>query len=121
DEERDSYLKELVSQVMVRNRRQDTGVEWSTRKVHTVPITFTDYERQAYTAVSNLKEISPVFSDAFSTMTLQREMCSSPEATIGTLMKLLPECKQVEEITHVEKVIEQLEKLSIHSKAKKAT
>ncbi|PIC76849.1 ATP-dependent helicase [Sporosarcina sp. P19] len=121
DEERDSYLKELVSQVMVRNRRQDTGVEWSTRKVHTIPITFTDHERQVYTAISNLKHISSVFSGAFSTMTLQREMCSSPEATIGTLRNLLPECKRVEEITHVEEVIGQLEKLSIHSKAKKAT
>ena len=24
----DEYLKELVNQVMIRNRRQDTGIEW---------------------------------------------------------------------------------------------
>src|SRR3954468_14975733 len=31
--EHDDYLKELVNQVMVRNRRQDTGVEWTNRRV----------------------------------------------------------------------------------------
>ena len=121
DEERDGCLRELVSQVMVRNRRQDTGVEWSTRKVHAIPITFTDKEKQVYAAVSNLKNISPIFSNAFSTMTLQREMCSSPDATMGTLMKLRQECKQPEEITHVETILGQLESLPLHSKAKKAT
>ena len=54
-------------------------------------------------------------------MTLQREMCSSPDATMGTLMKLRQECKQPEEITHVETILGQLESLPLHSKAKKAT
>ncbi|ARD49658.1 ATP-dependent helicase [Sporosarcina sp. P33] len=118
DEERDEYLKELVSQVMVRNRRQDTGIEWSARQVQSIPVEFTADERQVYTALSQLKEISPVFADAFTTMTVQREMCSSPDAVIGTLMNLLAECTKPEEVSRVNQVIEQLERLPVHSKAK---
>ena len=120
DEERDEYLKELVGQVMIRNRREDTGVEWTARKIHKIRTDFSSDERQVYEALTELKTISPVFSDAFSTMTLQREMCSSPDAVLATLLKLQKECTTDEEIAYVENVLERLEKLSIHSKAKKA-
>ncbi|WP_194841492.1 DEAD/DEAH box helicase [Sporosarcina obsidiansis] len=120
DVDQDNYLKELVNQVMVRNRRQDTGVKWTNRQVQVVPVEFTAEERDVYQLLSELKHVSPVFSDAFSTMTLQREMCSSQEATLGTLKKLYAECSTSEELAYVNDVIQRLDMLDIHSKAEKA-
>lgn len=120
DAEQEEYLKELVAQVMVRNRRQDTGIEWTKRQVQAIPITFTSSEKEAYRVLTELKDISPVFADSFTTLTLQREMCSSQEAVIGTLSKLLKECTTPQERVHVNGVIDQLMQQAIHSKAEKA-
>lgn len=117
--EDDKYLKELVNQVMVRNRRQDTGIEWTNRKVEIFPIQFTDEEREVYNMISNLKNISPIFSGAFSMITLQKEMCSSKEATYFTLKKLMEKCITKEEIDAIEEVLEKLVQLEINAKAEK--
>lgn len=88
------YLKELVNQVMVRNRRQDTGIEWTTRKVETIPIQYTPEEREVYDMISELKNVSSVFSSSFTMVTLLKEMCSSKEATFLTLNKMLQKVSQ---------------------------
>lgn len=118
--EHEEFLKELVNQVMVRNRRHDTGIEWTTRKVEIIPIQFTKEEQEAYDLLTGLKEVSPVFAGAFSMITLQREMCSSKEATCLTLGNLLAKCTGQEEIAHVERVMEKLMNLEVNSKAEKA-
>ena len=118
--ENDDYLKELVNQVMVRNRRQDTGIDWTTRKVQTIPVDFTKEEKEVYDLILELKHISPVFAGAFSMITLQKEMCSSKEATYLTLSKMRQKCVASEEITFVEDVIQKLMTLEINSKAEKA-
>ena len=118
--EHEEFLKELVNQVMVRNRRHDTGIEWTTRKVEIIPIQFTKEEQEAYDLLTGLKEVSPVFAGAFSMITLQREMCSSKEATCLTLGNLLAKCTGQEEIAEVESVMEKLMNLEVNSKAEKA-
>lgn len=118
--EHDMYLKELVNQVMVRNRRQDSGIEWKGRHVETIPVDFTSAEKEVYDSISQLKNISSVFSDAFSMITLQREMCSSKEATHLTLTKMLERCVNQEDIVYVEGIIQNLMRLKINSKAEKA-
>lgn len=116
----EQFLKELVNQVMVRNRRHDTGIEWTERNVQTIPIDFTAAEKEVYTLISNLKDISPLFSNAFSMITLQREMCSSKEATRNTLVKMLQMCTNEKEVLHIKHVIQRLNQLEVHSKAEKA-
>jgi len=118
--ENDDYLKELVNQVMVRNRRQDTGIDWTSRKVQTIPIQFTKEEKEVYDLILQLKHISPVFAGAFSMITLQKEMCSSKEATYLTLNKMRQKCVATEEIDFVEDIIQKLMTLEINSKAEKA-
>lgn len=118
--EHEKYLKELVNQVMVRNRRQDTGIEWTNRQVETIPIKFTDEERQVYDMIFELKSISPVFSSSFTMVTLLKEMCSSKEATFLTLNKMLQKCITKEEMDYIEEIIERLMKLEINSKVEKA-
>ncbi len=44
----DYHLKELVNKVMIRNRRADTGIEWTKRQVETIPIEFSSEEHDLY-------------------------------------------------------------------------
>ena len=120
----DIHLKELVNKVMIRNRRNDTGIEWTKRKVETVPIEFSETERNLYDAISAYRKNSSSFaSSMFSIMTLQREACSSREAVYFTLKKMLDkkneEDAQVPEDLIME-LIQKVEQVDTNSKAEKA-
>ncbi len=78
-------LKELVNKVMVRNRREDTGIEWTKRIVETVPIEFSESERAFYKEIEQLKD----GSSHFALLTLKRELCSSREAAFMTLKNMI--------------------------------
>ena len=116
DVEHEDFLRELVNQVMVRNRRQDTGIDWTNRHVQIMPIDFTAAEKEVYDLISQLNH----FSGAFSKMTLQREMCSSQEAAYVTLTKMLQQCIEPTAIAAMDDIMEKLKELDIHSKAEKA-
>ncbi|WP_336636091.1 DEAD/DEAH box helicase [Lysinibacillus fusiformis] len=109
--EHDDYLKELVNQVMVRNRREDTGIEWTNRCVQIVPITFTEEEREVYDLLGSLEN-----KGSFALITLQKEMCSSKEATALTLTNMLKEHGQSQEM---EDILAKLMALEVNSKAEK--
>lgn len=119
-DEAEEFLHELVNQVMVRNRREDTGMTWTSRHVDIIPIEFSKEEREVYDEISALKEISPIFSNAFSMITLQKEMCSSKEATALTLTKMLKKCTDKKEIEQVKQVVEKVMQLEVNAKAEKA-
>ncbi|KMY54744.1 ATP-dependent helicase [Bacillus sp. FJAT-27231] len=83
------HLIKLMNKVMIRNRRQDTGVEWTARKVESVKVTFTEEERSLYQALEQLVRSQPDdVRSAFSLLTLQREACSSKEAVFFTLRNM---------------------------------
>ncbi|MDQ0197321.1 DEAD/DEAH box helicase [Neobacillus ginsengisoli] len=119
----DEHLKELVNKVMIRNRRADTGIEWTKRHVETIPIEFTAQEKELYEAVTELRgEGDWVQSSAFSVMTLQREACSSREAVFYTLKNMLQKkenpSKAYEE--QIQFLISKVEAVQQNSKAEKA-
>ncbi|MBN6888843.1 SNF2 family DNA or RNA helicase [Cytobacillus horneckiae] len=119
----DEHLKQLVNKVMIRNRRQDTGIEWTKRHVETIPIEFSEDEKNLYDAVSNMhREGDWISSSQFSVMTLQREACSSREAVFYTLRNMLK--KQEEPSMQFEEKIQSLigkvEAVQRNSKAEKA-
>lgn len=119
----DEHLKQLVNKVMIRNRRQDTGIEWTKRHVETIPIEFSEDEKNLYDAVSNMhREGDWISSSQFSVMTLQREACSSREAVFYTLRNMLK--KQEEPSMQFEEKIQSLigkvEAVKRNSKAEKA-
>jgi SNF2 family DNA or RNA helicase len=118
--ENDEFLKELVNQVMVRNRRQDTGIEWTSRRVQTIPIQFTQQEKEVYDMILELKNISPEFSSPFSMITLQKEMCSSKEATYLTLNEMRQKCTDPKVVRYIEEIIQKLVALEVNAKAEKA-
>jgi SNF2 family DNA or RNA helicase len=119
----DEHLKELVNKVMIRNRRADTGIEWTKRKVETIPIEITDQERELYNAITELKsEDDWTQGSAFSVMTLQREACSSRESVYHTLKNMLEKQENPSQAykDKIQYLISKVEAVGQNSKAKKA-
>lgn len=119
----DEFLKELVNKVMIRNRRADTGIEWTKRNVETLPIEFSKEERELYEAVTNLRGNGNWMSSSqFSVMTLQREACSSREAVFFTLRNMLQKkeepTKEFQE--KIQALITKVEAVQKNAKAEKA-
>ena len=75
---------------MIRNRRHDTGIEW-TKRICSKPFRLNFRQKNAsYTMrLRLLKEYGLHPSSAFSILTLQREACSSREAVYMTLKNML--------------------------------
>ncbi|CAM3804746.1 DEAD/DEAH box helicase [Mesobacillus zeae] len=119
----DDHLRDLVNKVMIRNRRGDTGIEWTKRHVETIPITFTTEERELYDAISSMRhEAGGLTSSQFSLITLQREACSSREAVYFTLRNMLErqETKSQAYEDLIGDLIRKIERISTNSKAEKA-
>ncbi|MCK6257674.1 DEAD/DEAH box helicase [Fictibacillus sp. KIGAM418] len=116
-------LKQLVNKVMVRNRREETGLKWPKRLVKTIPITLSESERDLYNSISDLKEQPNFNRSKFSILTLQREVCSSREAcfltlknmlqkdagNIATEQTILPLMKKIENVSQNSKALQTLE------------
>ncbi len=120
----DEYLRELVNNVMIRNRRSDTGIEWTKRHVKTVLIEFSKEEQELYDSISLLKNgYDDWAASSFSLLTLQREACSSREAVFFTLKNMLN--KQEEQPSQfiqdtVATLMKKIENVQMNSKANKA-
>ncbi|WP_102707197.1 DEAD/DEAH box helicase [Terribacillus saccharophilus] len=113
DAEEHHYLKELIRKVMVRNRREETGLQWTKRKVETIWIDFTEQERQVY---ENMQD-STSTAATFAKITLLRELCSSREAAYLSMKKMVEE--NPETGNAYLPVMKEIEKLPQHSKALK--
>ncbi|MDQ0213850.1 SNF2 family DNA or RNA helicase [Oikeobacillus pervagus] len=118
----DLFLKELINKVMIRNRRQDTGIEWTKRHVETVLIEFSKEELQLYHSLQILKEHQNMNQQSpFSLITLQREACSSREAVYLTLKNMLNKHAGNEHLKEkIFRLIKNVEYVTENSKAKKA-
>jgi SNF2 family DNA or RNA helicase len=117
----DKHLRELVNKVMIRNRRGDTGIDWPKRHVKTVPIEFSQEERDLYTAIQDYKKTgSGNIGSQFSLITLQREACSSREAVYYTLKNML---SRNEDSHYVQSIVTELmnkiEAVTSNAKAEK--
>jgi SNF2 family DNA or RNA helicase len=118
----DEHLRNLVNKVMIRNRRADTGIEWTKRHVQTMLIDFSKEERDLYDSLQTLRNpANPVANAGFSLMTLQREACSSREAVYYTLKNMLRKQEDPSPL-YEEKIallIKKIEAVTNNSKAEK--
>lgn len=117
----DEHLKELVNAVMIRNRRHETGIEWTKRKVETIVIHFTQEEQDLYDAITQV-QIAENHTNGFSTLTLQREACSSREAVYMTLQNMLKANEKPSESLQqsISFLLEKINHIQTNSKAEKA-
>lgn len=112
----DIHLKNLVQRVMVRNRRYETGVDWTKRKVKTESIEFTTEEKTVYDELAKATE----GAFAFSNITLLRELCSSREACYLSLKKMLDEKEfETSRRNALQEVMEKIGQMPHHVKAHK--
>ena len=118
--ENNDYLKELINKVMIRNRRGDTGMEWTKRHIKTVPIVLSKEEKAFYDAVTALKSDSTLNKSQFSLITLQKEVCSSREAAFLTLKNMLQkEEASMQLLTIIRNLMEKASQVQRNSKAEK--
>src|SRR5699024_12265975 len=108
-----------IYQVMVRNQRKDTEIDWTSRHVQVVPIQFSLEERTVYEQMISLQGHVKQLDNAFTMLTLQKELCSSKEATALTLMRLKEKCRDPEEKVQLEKTIAAVMRLTYNAKAEK--
>ncbi|WP_158735168.1 DEAD/DEAH box helicase [Alteribacillus sp. YIM 98480] len=111
-------VKHIVQKVMVRNRRDQTGLTWTKRNVYSTYIDFSEKERTFYDTLFQLKKNPANMIHGFTATTLLREACSSREAAYMTL-KNLYEQKEISS-TLFEQLMTSLQSISSNSKAEKA-
>ncbi|GLF89693.1 putative ATP-dependent helicase YqhH [Bacillus safensis] len=110
-------LKQLVNKVMIRNRREDTGIEWTKRHVKTISINFSPTEQALYDEICKLKENPSYTKHMFSIMTLERECCSSREAVYMTIKKMQEEEKHILGSSAIAQIMEKINQVEQNSKA----
>src|SRR5690606_32039746 len=87
-------LKDLLSKVIIRNRRGSGTVEFTSRRVESVPIQLSPGERRLYDEVTQFvrdeyRRAKGVTKNVLPLITLQREVCSSSIAAAVTLEKMM--------------------------------
>ncbi|KKB37269.1 DEAD/DEAH box helicase [Bacillus thermotolerans] len=118
-----AHLTALMNKVMIRNRREDTGMEWTTRKVESIKVRFNEEERVFYECLEHFVRSQPTEAgSAFSMLTLQREACSSKEAVYFTLQNMAQKLftDQASFPPEFQSVLNAMEKVTENSKAQKA-
>ncbi|TNJ65331.1 DEAD/DEAH box helicase [Paenibacillus hemerocallicola] len=86
-------LQEELSKVMIRNRRGDGDLEFTSRIVKNIPLTLSAEEQALYDGVCNFvrgryQDSRGDIGSMLSLVTLQREVCSSRDAVFLTLVNL---------------------------------
>lgn len=123
----EALLKEEIRQVMIRNEREDSQLPFPARHVKTVTLDLTTEERELYDGITDFvrqryRSGSGTLRNFLSLITLQREACSSREATFLTLFKLFKKEIQgqknlPDDVAHV---VQLLKRVQEQSKAEKA-
>lgn len=118
-------LKKEIRKVMIRNQRSDGNIHFTKRHVETVPVTFTEEERDLYDSVTRFvreqyHRASGNAKSALSLITLQREICSSKEAAFLTLANMFKKCGENSEAGQtILEIVEKIKRIERQSKAEK--
>ena len=117
-------LREEIEKVMIRNKRSDGGIQFTSRRVQSIPIELSAEEMALYDGVTRfVREQYQSGIGGFNSLaliTLQREVCSSKEASFMTLynmhQRMAEDSPLREQIIHL---VEMIKKIETHSKAAK--
>jgi SNF2 family DNA or RNA helicase len=117
-------LKEEIEKVMIRNKRSDGGIHFTTRRVQSVPIELSPEEMDLYRGVNSFVreryQSESGSMNALALITLQREVCSSREAAFMTLYKMYQRTAEDSPDRHtIMELVEKIKRIKTHSKAAK--
>lgn len=120
----EEQLQALLKKVMIRNMRRDGIVEFTKRKVHTIQLELSPEERRLYDAVTQFVQEqyreNGGLGSTFSMITLQREICSSREATFVTLYNMYQKCAEDSPMKQkIWELMSLIKEIQSHSKAQK--
>ncbi|TRY27977.1 DEAD/DEAH box helicase [Brevibacillus sp. LEMMJ03] len=117
-------LKHELDKVMIRNKRSDGGIQFTNRRVRSIPIELSPEEKALYDGVTRfVKEQYHSGTGGFNSLaliTLQREVCSSREAAFMTLYSMhqrTPEDSPARD--EIMELVELIKRIETHSKAAK--
>lgn len=99
-------LRELLREVMIRNRRTSVGIRFPPRKAAVYTLNLTPPERELYDRVTTYirqQLRQPTATSKLALMTLQKQLSSSPQAVARTLHKMVD--KQPNNPTLVEQLV----------------
>ncbi|RDY70749.1 DEAD/DEAH box helicase [Halobacillus trueperi] len=116
DKDNIQHIHSLVGHLMIRNRRKDTGLDSSKRKVVNERLSFSDEEMEMYKKLEQLKANHP----SFTWLTLAKELCSSREACYMSLNQLKKNAPE-EKADVYDEYIEAIGQVPHHVKAKRMT
>lgn len=117
-------LKGEIEKVMIRNKRSDGGIHFTTRNVKSVPIELSPEEMMLYEGVTRfVREHYHGGYGGFNSLaliTLQREVCSSREAAFMTLYNMFQRLSEdAPQRSVILELVEMIKKIETHSKAAK--
>ncbi|ELY46667.1 DEAD/DEAH box helicase [Natronorubrum sulfidifaciens] len=101
-------LQDRLNKVMIRNRREDTDVDFTDRRVDTRKFEPSPAERELYQAVSDYVKgaYSQDQGQKLVLMLLQKEVVSSPEALETTIRKRLDDQSELTQTEELESILD---------------
>lgn len=118
-----SLLKIKLDKIMIRNKKSETTVQLPPRNVITTKVDLSQHERLFYDAVTSLsKELYHLDrkKNTLPMITLQREVCSSKDATYASLLNMYKNTQNNDKLrTKIETILQIGNQIDTHSKAKK--
>lgn len=117
-------LQRKLNQVMIRNRRSETDIDFTDREIDTRTFSPSEKELELY------KKVTDFVKSSYSTqggrhlilMTLQKEVVSSPSALLGTVEKRLRKdelgSKEREKLVEIEKLATSIDKTTKQERLK---
>jgi superfamily II DNA or RNA helicase len=110
-------LQKLLQQVLIRNRRLETGLRFPERKVETHRVTASQGEYALHAAVSNfIRTYKAFFESHLALMVLEREVASSAPALAKTLGNMLEKPHDPEVQLAMEELRHQADSIKRNSK-----
>ncbi|MFC6613764.1 DEAD/DEAH box helicase [Halopenitus salinus] len=111
-------LQDRLNKVMIRNRREDTDVDFTERRVDTRKFDPSPAERELYQAVSDYVKgaYSQDQGQKLVLMLLQKEVVSSPEALETTIRKRLDDQSELTQTEELESIIDLIDNIDTVTK-----
>lgn len=122
----EEQLQDVLSSIMIRNRRGDGGIHFTKRIVRNVTLELSKEEQALYDAVTSFVQQMASqdgidLSSILSLVTLQREVCSSRDAVFLTLVNMFKKTSEDSPIrAQIWELVEVIRAITSNTKAEKA-